>query len=315
MASILRGSPCKVDNSFKKQFDLLFSIIVSSEESAGTLNAYDLKLDSETEGANLSIPSTFLKDCLEFEGFLVGKDDRSPLLQFADRTLLFYKYDEKMLLKLKDAISESSRLQGRKAIVSIFRSTVRRLSLAKGALATIMSSLPTYYLSLFSIPENVAASLEKIMWNFFWEGYAGSKINHLVNWNKVSSPLKNESKEFWVSIARVWRSVDSLALFKLGNGHRIGFPTDLWVGNAPLKEQFFKLFKIAILPNGSVAAHWDFETSSWSLSFRRCLKDDEIAEFQSLLSQLSSEKVNNYDDYRSWSIDHHDRFTVKFRLT
>ena len=29
------------------------------------------------------------------------------------------------------------------------------------------------------------------MRNFFWEGYAGGKINDLVNWSKVSSPIKD----------------------------------------------------------------------------------------------------------------------------
>ena len=41
----------------------------------------------------------------QFEGFLVDKDMiHLPLLQFADDTLLFCKYDVKMLFKLKEAI-------------------------------------------------------------------------------------------------------------------------------------------------------------------------------------------------------------------
>ena len=36
----------------------------------------------------------------------------------------------------------------------------------------------------------MAASLERIMRNFVWEGHAGSKINHLVKWNKASTTLK-----------------------------------------------------------------------------------------------------------------------------
>ena len=56
---------------------------------------------------------------------------------------------------------------------------------------SVLVSLPTYYLSLFSIPKNVAASIERIIQNFFWESHAGSKINHLVKWNKASAPLKD----------------------------------------------------------------------------------------------------------------------------
>ena len=45
-------------------------------------------------------------------------------------------------------------------------------------------------------------------------------------------------------IARVWRLVDSLASFNLGNSLRIGFWSDPWVGNTPFKEQFSSLFRI-----------------------------------------------------------------------
>ena len=41
------------------------------------------------------------------------------------------------------------------------------------------------------------------------------------------------------------------------------------------------------------------------------MKDDEIVDFQSLLSLLSSEKVVNSDDYRLWSIDSQGRFFIK----
>ena len=49
----------------------------------------------------------------------------------------------------------------------------------------------SYYLSLFLIPAHVSTSLEKIMRNFFWEGFAGGKINHLVKWSLVSLPFKD----------------------------------------------------------------------------------------------------------------------------
>ena len=37
--------------------------------------------------------------------------------------------------------------------------------------------------------------------------------------------------------------------------------------------------------------HWDQDTSSWSISYRRFLKDDEILEFKILLSITVNEKV------------------------
>ena len=44
----------------------------------------------------------------------------------------------------------------------------------------VIEVLKRDYLSLFLIPTHVATSLEKIMRNFFWEGFAGGKINHRV---------------------------------------------------------------------------------------------------------------------------------------
>ena len=176
------------------------------------------------------------------------------------------------------------------------------------------------------------------MWNFFWEGFAGGKINHLVKWSLVSLPLKDggfglggiktqnsallvkwgwryskEDSGLWrkiicsihdkdtfdwftlgksrnslrsllVNISRMWRLVEHLAHLKLGSGSRIGFWTDIWACLSTLKELFPSLFRIALLPLGSVADHWDHTTLSWSLSFRRSLKEEEIVAFGSLLS-------------------------------
>ena len=60
--------------------------------------------------------------------------------------------------------------------------------LSKGGRMTLLkstlSSLPTYYLSLFTIPSHVANKLEKIQRDFLW---GDSKIL-LVGWDKVCAP-------------------------------------------------------------------------------------------------------------------------------
>ncbi|TYJ99817.1 uncharacterized protein E5676_scaffold446G00190 [Cucumis melo var. makuwa] len=81
----------------------------------------------------------------------------------------------------------------------------------------------------------------------------------------MSGKSRNSLRSPRVSISRAWRKVESLALFRLSNGRRIGFWTDTWIGVSPLNVQFPKLFRIALLPRGSVAAHWDSSTLSWSL--------------------------------------------------
>lgn len=68
-----------------------------------------------------------------------------------------------------------------------------------------------------------------------------------------------------------------------------------------------------MLPNGSVAAHWGNATTSWSIVFRRLLKDDEIPDFQSMLL-LSSKRVTESKDAEVWSLEPSSRFSVKSRL-
>ena len=67
----------------------------------------------------------------------------------------------------------------------------KRLYLSKGGrlmlLKSTLSSLPTYFLLLFTIPTHVANKIEKLQRNFLW---GDSKI-HLVGWDKVCAPIAN----------------------------------------------------------------------------------------------------------------------------
>lgn len=60
-----------------------------------------------------------------------------------------------------------------------------RLTLVKNTL----SSLPTYYISLFVIPASVQNKLEKLERDFLWEGQAVETKFHLVKWDKVCAKL------------------------------------------------------------------------------------------------------------------------------
>ena len=70
----------------------------------------------------------------------------------------------------------------------------KRLYLSKGGrlslLKSTLSSLPTYFLSLFTIPIAMAARLERIQRNFLWGLSEGSFKYPLVAWYKVCSPIE-----------------------------------------------------------------------------------------------------------------------------
>jgi hypothetical protein len=82
---------------------------------------------------------------------------------------------------------------------SVIEKIERRLAswqimyLSKGGRLTLLkstlSSLPTYFLSLFTIPASVAHRIEQLQRNFLW-GCEGNAVKyHLVRWDQVCSPI------------------------------------------------------------------------------------------------------------------------------
>ena len=77
-------------------------------------------------------------------------------------------------------------------LVNIERKLVgwKKMYLSKGGRLTLLkstlSSLPTYYLFLFTIPTHVANKIERLHRDFLW----GNSKTHLVGWDKVCAPLE-----------------------------------------------------------------------------------------------------------------------------
>jgi hypothetical protein len=68
----------------------------------------------------------------------------------------------------------------------------QKLYLSKGGRLTLLrstlSSLLTYFLSLFTIPISVAHRIEKLQRDFLWGGMGNDFKHHLVGWDKVCVP-------------------------------------------------------------------------------------------------------------------------------
>jgi hypothetical protein len=58
-------------------------------------------------------------------------------------------------------------------------------------LKSTLSSLPTYFLSLFICPVSVANRLERLQRNFLWGDSGEAFEHHLVGWDVVCSPIKD----------------------------------------------------------------------------------------------------------------------------
>ena len=68
----------------------------------------------------------------------------------------------------------------------------QKLYLSKGGHLTLLkstlSSLPTYFLSLFTIPITVVHRIKKLQREFLWGGMGDEVKHHLVGWDKVCAP-------------------------------------------------------------------------------------------------------------------------------
>ena len=71
----------------------------------------------------------------------------------------------------------------------------KRQYLSKGGCLTLLkstlSSLPTYFLSIFVIPKKVCTRLEKILRDFLWGSGALENKPHLVSWKVICTAKKD----------------------------------------------------------------------------------------------------------------------------
>jgi hypothetical protein len=71
----------------------------------------------------------------------------------------------------------------------------KQLYLSKGGKVTLiksmLSNIPTYFLSLFPILAGVAQRLEKLQRDFLWCGMEEKPKYHLVKWSQICSPIQN----------------------------------------------------------------------------------------------------------------------------
>ncbi|RVW26396.1 Transposon TX1 uncharacterized 149 kDa protein [Vitis vinifera] len=193
----------------------------------------------------------------------------------------------------------------------------KRQYLSKGGRLTLLkstlSSLPTYFLSLFVIPKRVCARLEKIQRDFLWGGGALENKPHLVCWKVICAAKKdgglgirnlaifnkallgkwlwrfaNENESLWKQIISSKYDLQDGGWCSKGDGTRVKFWKDLWCENQSLEEAFPILFNLSVNKEGLVAEAWeeDGARGSWGPRFNRHLNDWEVGEVENLLSKL-----------------------------
>lgn len=197
-------------------------------------------------------------------------------------------------------------------------------------LNTVLSSIPTYFLTAFALKKWLLKRLDKIRRGFLWKGLEEAKGGHcLVNWAKVKRPkvlgglgvldfelfsraLRQRWLWFqWEDPDRPWACMEvpcseaDKQLFRastcvtVGNGVRAKFWESAWLDGRAPRDLAPNLYKMAWRKNQSVRD--DLQNDNWTRGILRRLDTvDEIAEFITLASKVQSVQLNNSQGHIKW---------------
>ena len=102
--------------------------------------------------------------------------------------------------------------------------------------------------------------------------------------------------------------------FILGDGGRIRFWKDKWVGGNPLCEMFPILYALANSKGAMVGEVWNSTRGEgcWNLEFIKSFNDWELEETQNFINLINSSRVNQRErDKIFWTMDKKGEYSVK----
>jgi len=131
--------------------------------------------------------------------------------------------------------------------------------------------------------------LSKWLWRFvvedqaLWRRAILNKYGQTEEWvsNVVDSTY---GVSVWRSIRNLWDSLKENLVVKVGEGNKIFFWKDKWIGQECLNSVFPDLFSFCTNPEAKIAEIWS--PQGWNLTFRRNLNDWEVDRIAELLLKL-----------------------------
>jgi hypothetical protein len=163
------------------------------------------------------------------------------------------------------------------------------------------------------------ALLGKWLWRYgneadaFWRKLIFSKygISH-GDWTtrEVHGPY---GVSLWKYIRNDWGHFARHLHFKVGDGSKTRFWTDIWCGTCSLKDGFPELFRIARNKEALLRDHIRYQNGGvfWDLNFTRHAQDWELEAVSSFLELYSSSAKGHGEDRMCWRGHSKDGFQVK----
>ncbi|WVZ83488.1 hypothetical protein U9M48_030630 [Paspalum notatum var. saurae] len=201
---------------------------------------------------------------------------------------------------------------------------------------TVLSAITTYHMTVFPLSKRAIRKIDKLRRNFLWKGAEEAKGGHcLVNWPRVCRSKKlgglgvRDLQRFnwalrlrwiwfrWKDQNKPWNGLDittnsaEMELFRactkitVGNGLR----TNFWQQGAAPKNIAPLCYTLAYRKNLKVAHA--VQQNRWMRGIQRMSSEQEISQFVTLWSRLSSVQLTPMDDDISWKFTADGKYTAK----
>lgn len=207
-------------------------------------------------------------------------------------------------------------------------------------LNSVLSSMPTYFLTVFAPKKWLLKRIDKIRRSFLWKGTEDANGGHsLVKWENVKKPKKVgglgvldldffsralrlrwlwfqwfEPDRPWVGMEVPCNETDkqlfrASTIVKVGNGQRARFWESPWLeGQAP-RDIAPNLFKLAWRKNLTVEE--ELQNLNWTRGLWNMSSATEIAELVILWGELDRVQLTNEEDVLLWKWTRDGHYTVK----
>jgi mannosylglycoprotein endo-beta-mannosidase len=194
---------------------------------------------------------------------------------------------------------------------------------------SVLSSIPTYFLTIFTLKKWAFKKMDKIRRGFLWKGSANVSGGHcLVRWSKVMRPkcmgglgvldLERFSRALrlrwlwyeWVEPERPWVGTEvpcsdlDRQLFRIstvvtvGNGQHASFWDAAWLDGRAPRDLAPNLYKLAWRKRNTIAT--DLLNLNWTRGLWRMSTAEEMAEFFVLWDLLQGVALSNAPDSIIW---------------
>lgn len=205
---------------------------------------------------------------------------------------------------------------------------------------TVLSAIPTYFLTVFAPKKWTIKQIDKIRRNFLWKGADEANGGHcLVRWINVMKPKKLGglgplNLEFFSRALRLrwvwyqWRELDrtsatsdapvnevDLQLFRvstvvtIGNGHTAQFWNSSWLDGKAPRDIAPNLYNLAWRKNKTV--HEEIIEHNWTRGLWRMNSVTEMAEFLLLWDSVQNITLNDQPDAITWRWSANGEYSAK----